>query len=370
MQVSIGRRAVRRRASVPVRPMLSEYVRVVAPHLCDSLLSARARGRLHSVARQVPLSDLGGFECALGDAPPRADLIVRLPRVDFDLPAARTIDPVWRRIRTLSTRLRDRSALHFRSVNVMGLEFDIPSAPTSVAPPALFFELNGESDLRAPRLIALARELQGDPLAPACAALLRRCVEALPAASMPFQLGAMLSRPGEALRLVVSDVPPNRLVGYLRAIGWAGDDRTVADIVHAFSDRVESFAVSMDLARSVHPRIGVECYVRTGSRFIPGWRLLLERLEQFGLCTPAKAQALLAWSGVCQEATCPVVWPRHLRWGDRLLASSAISVIARTLGHVKVVLRPGSPIEAKAYLGFAHYWLDRRAKRESWIVTA
>lgn len=350
--------------------MLDEYVRVVAPHLRRSILSDDVRDRLQSVARQVPLSDLAGFECVLGEASPRVDLIVRLPRVSFDVPVARTADPIWRRVRTLSRRLRDRSAPHFASVRVMGLEFDLPSAATALAPPALFFELNGEADLRAPRVIALARELLAGGLRSTGEALLRRCVEALPAASAPFQLGAMLSRPENALRLVVSDIPANGLVGYLRTIGWTGDDRAVADVVLALSDRVESFAVSVDLAHAVHPRIGIECYVAAGSGFLPGWRLLLERFHELGLCTRAKAQALLAWSGVCQETTCSEPWPRHLRWGDRLLASRATSVIARTLGHAKVVVRPGSPLEAKAYLGFAHYWLDRRASTEPWSVPA
>src|SRR5262245_41393383 len=163
------------------------------------------------------------------------DLIVRLPTIGFDVPVARAHDPVWRRIRALSTGLHDQSLAEFQSVNVMGLEYDLPSTATPVSHPAVFFELNADAELRAPRLIALARELLGRPLPPAGAALLRRCVDALPASSAPFQLGAMLSRPGQALRLVVSEVPPNRVAGYLRAIGWVGEDRTVANVVSALS---------------------------------------------------------------------------------------------------------------------------------------
>jgi hypothetical protein len=341
--------------------MLSELVRVVSPHLRQPLVSREARARLHDVARRVPLSDLAGFECRLTAAERRVDLIVRLPSA-FAVPPGSGDDRVWRRIRALAAHLHQRTRAPYRSVMVMGLEYDVPLARATVADPAVFFELNRNTDVRARHIVALARELLGRPLPPAGARIVRRCVSALPGASVPFQLGAMLSRPGHALRLVMSQMPPRRLVSYLQAIGWTGDRSAVADVLAAVSPRVESLALSLDVVDAVYPRIGIECYVAGGSRFVPGWERLLERLEQLGLCTSANAEALLAWSGVCQEGDASGRWPSHLRWGDRLLAPRARSVIARTLGHAKIVVDPRSPPEAKAYLGFAHYWIDRRAK--------
>ena len=362
--VTVGARGV-----LSATPPLSEYVRVVSPHL-GALATERARSSMRRLACSVPSSDLAGFECALGHAAPRLDLIVRLPRTLADFVSPHGSDPVWMRIAMLSRRLHERSP-SIEGVNVMGLEFDVPLvAVAPVRSPALFFELDREADLAAPRLVRLTSELLGNPLAADCAALLGKCMSALPARSAPFQLGAMLSRPSQAVRLVVSDMPPDELPRYLREIGWNGDNESLIAAMAAFAGRAESFALSMDLAHSVHRRIGIECYVAGGPRFVDQWRLLLEGLVERGLCTSAQADALLAWNGVSQEDSCPDTWPRHLRWGDRLLASRAISVIARTLGHVKLVVEPGRSMQAKAYLGFAHYWLDRRSAKQAPRVTA
>jgi hypothetical protein len=364
IDVTVGARRV-----LSTTPPLSECVRVVSPHL-GALATERARSSVRRLARSVPSSDLAGFECALGHAAPRLDLIVRLPRTLADFASAHEDDPVWRRIAVLSRRLHQRSP-SLEGVNVMGLEFDVPLVDAApVRSPALFFELDREADLAAPQLVRLTSQLLGNSLAADCAALLGKCLSVLPARSAPFQLGAMLSRPSQAVRLVVSDMPPDELARYLRDIGWIGDNEPLTAAMSALADRAESFALSMDLAHSVHRRIGIECYVAGGPSFVDQWRLLLEGLVERGLCTSAQADALLAWNGVSQENSCPDTWPRHLRWGDRLLASRAISVIARTLGHVKLVVEPGLPMQAKAYLGFAHYWLDRRAAKQAPHVTA
>jgi len=215
-------------------------------------------------------------------------------------------------------------------------------------------------------LASLAGELLSRPLARDTALILACAVDALPTRSVPFQLGAMRSRPGDALRLVTRNIAGSRVVGYLRAIGWAGDDRMVTRIIRALVPAVDSLALSLDLMDAVQPRIGIECYVKPGSRFRSDWRRLAERLVELDLCTSDQAAALLGWSGVCRPETCAAPWPRHLLWGDRLLASRAASVIARTLGHVKIVLQPGSPPHAKAYLGFAHYWIEARKSDRSW----
>jgi hypothetical protein len=52
-------------------------------------------------------------------------------------------------------------------------------------------------------------------------------------------------------------------------------------------------------------------------------------------------------------------------WGELFLQDRAWSVFMRRLNHVKLVHEAGRPVEAKAYLGFGHYWIDRESMASS-----
>ena len=58
------------------------------------------------------------------------------------------------------------------------------------------------------------------------------------------------------------------------------------------------------------------------------------------------------------------IWPRDLRAASALMGGRFQSVFVRWLHHVKVVYRPGQPLEAKAYLAVKHYWFQQEAVRE------
>jgi hypothetical protein len=49
-------------------------------------------------------------------------------------------------------------------------------------------------------------------------------------------------------------------------------------------------------------------------------------------------------------------WPAALRQASQLLGGRSLSTFVRSLHHVKIVYRPGEPLEAKAYLAGNHHW--------------
>src|SRR5207302_10640316 len=89
------------------------------------------------------------------------------------------------------------------------------------------------------------------------------------------------------------------------------------------------------------------------------WRPLLTRLVEEGLCTPQQGDALSGWPGQSDPARGP--WPDSLILASLRRAADEFGVVQRYLSHVKLSIRPGHPLEAKAYLGFVHRWLRPEA---------
>ncbi len=122
--------------------------------------------------------------------------------------------------------------------------------------------------------------------------------------------------------------------------------------------------LSMDLGNAVQARLGLECFIDRRPERIHQWRVLLDYFQDVGLCTSTAARALLSWHGICQRGACPERWLRSLDLVDRLLGPIAVSLFARFLSHIKIVSQPETPLQAKGYLGVAHYWFDPAKSRK------
>lgn len=346
---------------LPRAASLADYFRVAAPHLESVLFSPDARERLRFLAARLPPLSKAILECRLTDAADQVDLSVSLPRAPLPLPDVLLRDPIWREFNAICSEWLDPASTLHRFVREIWLELDgAGPRPPHVPSPNLFFALDWAAGARD-HLHAISGALLRRPVSDALARSLRQVKEAVLADVPLAHLGAMLARGSDALRLVVSRAPGAKIADYFDAIGWPDRDAVLRRMMDELRTRVDEFYFDFDLREGVGPRVFVECFVKEPARRKERWQQFFDFLVGLGLCSPAKAQAVLDWMGIVRRSSVPAeVWPASLRWGDELLEGLVTSAFVRDLSHVKLAFEPGRLVEAKAYLSFDHGWFDRR----------
>jgi hypothetical protein len=372
---------------------VADYLNALAPHLPPVLISAESLADLRAPARLLPgaMTSHFGFECRLGIEAAQADLSVRTtiaqggpeilagrsPVFPLAEPARR--HSAWRGIRRFGECWADPASPLSGGADDIWLEFDLAEA---AVPPAL-----DADDLPVPslcfrpilspgpepavdraagyrRLVEAALEaLLDDPMPPAVMRRLSFCYETLPPGAVLFQVGVMLSRRAEALRLCIANIRPQQLTEYLAAIGWESPRDEAEGLLATLYEFVDNITLDIDVGTTVLPKIGLECYF-AGFRqpeTEPRWRPFLDHLVARGLCLPAKRDALLAYPGHSSEETDPERWPADLTRVSRFLGRRTTSSLFRALHHVKIAYLPGQAdaapaLEAKAYFGAVERW--------------
>jgi hypothetical protein len=265
----------------------------------------------------------------------------------------------------------DPSSALYRAVYNVWLEFDVDGAPPVIAIPSVFFaprpggqegargvayELNLDGYVTT--IETAVRLLSGSELAPRILETLSDCFRALSSVERVFQVGLMLSRGTDALRLCITIGSVECAVEYLARVGWPGSEAEVLGILEPMARLVDRVCLDIDVGETVHRKIGLECYFGGNKqpRTEPRWGVFLDTLVRDGLCTVDKRDALLAYPGYVDENAEGIPWPRALRRASHLLGGRSLSTFIRSLHHVKVVYRPGEGLEAKAYLAVIHHW--------------
>lgn len=334
---------------------LHETLHAVVHRIPEPLISPDAWARVESVARILPdwPDSRFGFEVRLGTGTADADFAFFASAAQAREMAARrnaTGGPasppwthaVWKRLWPFVLDWADPASPLFDTVHSIWLEFDVARcAGADVPMPGIFLALRSEGcSAETYRTIteAAAARLRDGPIPPEMADTLSDCFEKLPETAHVFQIGTMLSRPLDALRLCIEDISHAQILDYLQAIAWPGRVDDLAERLSELAPLADLFAFGLDVGRSVLPKIGVECRFADDHQLTePGpWRALLDHLVDRGWCRPAKRDGLLAWVGSSQE-----------RLGHELWPSAAI----RMISHVKIAFSPGQGPEAKAYFG-------------------
>ncbi|WNG36513.1 hypothetical protein F0U61_24660 [Archangium violaceum] len=347
-----------------------DYLRVAEPHLPAELVSPEAFADIAPIARALPPCTGSGFECRLGEPDARADFLVRVQthdgtrgafagrNPDVRPPAELLENPVWRRVFDFCARWSNPENPLHADVEDFWLEFDVAGRPTTAPTPAIFFGPRQEQP-EPLNLVALATGvMRGEPGPATLRDSVRRCYEALPPGGSVYQVGMMLSRPIDALRLCVRGIPTPRLTGYLREIGWDGPTGELDALLSSLAPHTDRICLALDVGERVFPKLGLECYVDalTLGGFKERWKPLLEHLVGRGLCRPEKRDALLSWMGLSDHRTERERWPPNLVRGAEAQGPGTVSLFMRYLNHVKLVFQPGAPLEAKAYPGLKHLW--------------
>jgi hypothetical protein len=314
---------------------LEHWLGVAGPHLAEPLFGERAVHRLRTVSRYLPGDCLSVLEARLGPLQDTVDLSVRLETppqarslVDSRLPA---------HLRSFLERWSDPAG-DFGSIPCVWLELDLDRVPRGLPVPTVCTRLPHPVEINW-LLESLWPAMQGRPLTAAQCALIRRCREGIPPSASLLYAFSLLSRSGEAVRMEIFGLEPDRMAGYLRRIGLA--EIPEVEAAASLFAGVERLHLSFDIASEILPRIGIEGSFPRRPEREPRWRDLFDRLVDRGLCTPEKREAVFAWPGYDSFWTATGRWPEEAGIQTRYV---------RGLSHVKVVCRPGRATEAKVYL--------------------
>jgi hypothetical protein len=361
---------------------LTDYLKLAEPHLSPRLISPTALADIERISRLLPPVSASGFECRLGREEAQADFGVRFLAADGSravlagrgdsgsaLPSSLFTHPVWERLRCFGARWDEPGTLLHEEIGDVFLEFDVEGTPPPVPIPSFFIEY----DRRASRHLEALEEslalLWGEPLAPAVQARVEECLAALPPGGRVSAVGAMFSRRFGGVRLCLQGLGPGTMPGYLARVGWPGAPDALEAMLARVAGRVERMALSLDVGPAVLPKVGVECHLAESLHEADSerWTSLLDSLVEQGLCLPAKRQALVDWLGHTHLRSRPEALPSNLRALSTSLGPKALPVFLRRINHLKLVLQPGQPPEAKAYLALLQRWLGHDGRRQRYV---
>ncbi|MBE7514163.1 MAG: FAD-binding oxidoreductase [Anaerolineales bacterium] len=352
---------VRRLVAVqPVRVLqsimttLADTLTTYAPHLPPALITPDAAAEMLRIAGYFPhsLASIFVLEHRLASDNPQLDLSFCIRRGDDGLsilsggiPAEWLISPAWAGAAAFCQRWADTSSTLHREIGHVWFEFD--AAGGGIPQPGLYFGTPFEGDtMRHWRgdLGWLTDEalllLRGAALPDRLVATLQRCIGTLPdVGGEIFEVGMMLSRDPDFVRLCLTHIPSTRIPDYLAAVGWTGD---FAAVRHALSllEGADSVELYIDVGTALLPRAGLEARLTPGKSATAEdaaarWQTLLDRLVEAGLAAPDKGAGMLAWEGAT-TGTLP--------------GETAPARLWRMISHIKIVIAPQRPLEAKGYL--------------------
>jgi len=338
---------------------MGDYLSVVTPHLHPELVSPEAMSNLQALTQILPPFSKAMLEFRLGAGRSQVDLSVFFSCCTPDLPEQFLNHPAWQALQKFCREWVDPTSFLYRRLKYIGLEFDLDTPQPQVPIPSIFISWHRGIVSDAQVLARIAPRIPNYPASSQLESNLRRCVDVLPKSARFESIGVMLSRPAQAVRVIVADIPLQEVPDYLVQIGWSEPTNRLSKIISALSDFVDEIRLlSFDVGNIFFPRVGLEFYPKQHPAQEPHWQLFFNHLVEMGLCTPAKKNAFLAWPGFSQRADQPELWPFDLLVASLLRGSGALSIFWRKINHVKIVYQPDSSLEAKGYLTFGHNWFN------------
>ena len=358
------------------------YLEFVVPHLPPELIGAAALADIKRVAAYLPgplAFGTYGFEVPLGRPEPEADFLVSLgralggpavlaassPESGWD-PALLT-DARWRGVHAFGAAWAAPDGGSLTALDDVWLEFDVRRRPRGLPAPSLFFDPQRGSRgqhgglpaaVLAARIAAAYRCSAGRSLRPGVAACLD-CVLAVECLrSRLFQVGFMLARGADGVRLVSGAPSAQELLESLHACGWSGAPAAARDLAATAFSLADTVSVHLDVGEAVGPVLGLEVMfeARREPDREPRWAALLDALVAGGLCTPEKRAGMLAYAGYETSAASGLQFPPSLAAAAAARGPEVVSMWVRKLFHAKLVSRPDRAPEAKGYLSVTHHW--------------
>ena len=338
---------------------LADHLGFLIPADGAALIDDAARARLAAIAATMPAIPRVAVEARLAAGQSQVDLQQCFLRAEGDFArlaqsargwAAR--QPGWAPIAHYCADLAQGFG---EGISEVYLEHDLPADTDVVPPPALFVDLPADPAAACALALETARRLGSDRVIRAGS---ERAIERIFAAcagdAFVSHIGCMTSRAISGVRINVKAVRPADLTRFLADCGWPGDAARAFALFDDLVTACDRATIAFDIAGTLLPHIGVECFFDNQPAADPAWQRLLATLAAGGLCAPDKADAFLAVPATITPATWPGAWPADTAIASLLGSEREFTSYARRAVHLKVTDGPGGVRGAKAYYGAGH----------------
>ncbi len=176
---------------------------------------------------------------------------------------------------------------------------------------------------------------------------LLKAVDQLPSEIGLFQVGVMLARHSDRVRIFTGELTREQLLDYLSNIGWKGplpQLQELFELVHPYSDG--NYILDFDVSRQgISEKIGINFGLET-KEILPDF---LENLINHQLCTDKKRNGVIAWPG---------------SFGSYLGSGYGYTALLKDISHFKIACSPEAGLKAKAYLRVAGVYMQELFKNQ------
>ncbi|MGI6647519.1 MAG: hypothetical protein ACOX5W_00240 [Bacillota bacterium] len=319
---------------------VKRYLDSIGPSLPAEIISLETKRKIDKMA--VLFSDFAAseyiMETNLNSAVAEADFSFRILTSEKDCLMKGFNSFSISGLATDATWMKVIDFVHFWPPDIpdIWLEMDYGEFAKDVPQPCFFFnatQIKEGTEINNDLLhSSLSRLLDSSQLATIWPNL-TEIIHQLPPEVGLFQIGTMLARHQDRVRVFTAELTQEQTLAYLARINWPGDFpklEQLFNLVHPHSDG--QYIVDFDVTRQgISEKIGIN-FGLAKKQELPAF---LANLTRHGLCNEVKQQGVLAWSG---------------SKGCFLGPAYGFSALVKDISHFKMSLIPEESVMMKAYL--------------------
>ena len=332
------------------------HFNIISPSMQPYLVDSGIAGELGNLCSLFPydITQDFGFESRLSNPKAVCDFFLQIRK---GLPGALMLagkstvsnlsgqlqdDPFWRRVIRIFMAWTDAEHILSQSVEVFWLEFDYQDSGYNPTPNIFFriAETSGDDryvqwELRRRVLDEIYMILFDITFPDDIANNLKICINSLPEGAGLYQVGFMIPRKTEAIRLILVRIGLTEIENYPKNIDWPGEMEIVKSLINTYSSKFDYFVYNINIGKTILPYLSIEMYMLNmyQPQFGPRWGEVMDFLESEQLLTAEKRASLIRF---CGKKTSNSLYPVRYING---------------INHFKIVYRRNSPLELKGYFG-------------------
>ena len=351
---------------------VSDYLFSAAPHIPQTLISNQNLFEIQNLANNFTenLTSFLIFESMLNSYDARSDYCFAVSSKNGEreilanfIKSGHLADKFlkqseWKQLGNFARSWTDPNSILYDNVIGLWFEFDTASilpdapAPSIFIQPTSHYTITGDVSAQHTWITKSALPLLlGRPLSNIVEEKVLECIKKLPLESSLFQIGTMLSRKDDEIRLVIKRIEADQIIPYLTSIGWSDDENnSLLTLLEEIKNKVTRIVLHISVGEKVNPKVGIEC------SFYPdkyhqeqGWAKFLDYLLEKGLCNKEKLSALLKFPGIEPQDQDEEFNPKNCTPSVMIPEENYSSALIRYVSHIKLVYQPNKTVEAKAY---------------------